>query len=373
MKIKFWYTSFSVLIVALACLLFVGFRLIKGYSVREEALLTCNFDLKNNETVSYQTLLNNAIAGKYPYSDGLSYSLDVAALKTESAFQYSTFGFSGKELPATPVIIRSFEKKSWDFEILKDYIFDHVSEPTVLKYNILFNGPSHYYYDKKDDIIRNITPAPFTQQTFDNFYNGQTPQLDFFHTSVQNKTMRGALIDYFFTCYDQLSSSLPESLKKEIIANCNDMLVFLKNYQTNRPKYLEYARNNTMLEKTSTLNAFLYRRIETDKISSLDLITYINNFKDKVTASLNNSTWSFYSKFAINGGDLYLTDSQNKKIKVSTKNSQKTIELDYCDLEIKCMVDNTGTYYQFANRISGGDQTEFIGLYDSNLNLIRGK
>ncbi len=372
MKKKVWYTSIGVLVVALFCLLFVGFRPVKSYSASDEALLNSSFTLKNNETVSYQTLLDNAIAGKYPYSDGLSYYLDDAALKTGSAFQYSTFGFRGNELPATPVIIRSFEKKSWDFEILKDYMFDHIAEPTILKYNILFNGPSHYYFDKKDDIIRNINPAPFTQQTFGSFYNGQTPQLDFFHTSMQDKTIRGALIDYFFTCYDQFSTSLPESIKNEIIANCNGMLVFLKNYQTNRPKYLEYARNNTMLEKTSTLNAFLYRRIETDKISSLDLITYVNKFKAKVNASLNNSTWSFYSKFVINGGDLYLTDAQNKKIKVSTKNSLKTIELEYCNVEIKCMVDNTGTYYQFG-KIIGWNQTEFIGLYDSNLNLIRGK
>ncbi len=111
-------------------------------------------------------------------------------------------------------------------------------------------------------------------------------------------------------------------------------------------------------------NAFLFRRIEKDKIPIQELLAYLNEFKGVVTESLQTTTIPNVFYLNINDSDLIIVDHSGEtyKLQITTKNSSKKLTLENIS-KITCLNNGTKNYYLFS-------AYEKDYLFDSQLTLI---
>jgi hypothetical protein len=157
------------------------------------------------------------------------------------------------------------------------------------------------------------------------------------------------------------------------------MLKFLNTYSSNRNYFLKLEKDWDFIEKVGGNDcAFLYRRIENNKIPVLELVNYLSTLKSKITTSININGFTNYRDLVINN-ELVISDfkfdNDGANVKISKKNSTKFINIKGFGT-IKCLKDASKNYYTIYHNgnsniiyeygTKGGEYTTI----DSDLNVI---
>jgi hypothetical protein len=270
------------------------------------------------------------------------------------------FGATTEMLPPTPIIISSWETEKMPFSILRDYVFDEISEYSII--NRLMSTNNFRYVNF--ELLQRSTLISL-DEIISSWSYGEKYLLPFFHKIMSSKNARKELFIYFTTAYRNIQHLYPLSFKKEVIHQINLATNFLNNYSKNRTKYLQQAKNDShFLEIMGFHNAFLFRRIEKDKIPIQELLAYLNEFKGVVSESLHTTTIPNVFYLNINDSDLIIVDhsGETNKLQITTKNSNKKLTLENIS-KITCLNNGTKNYYLFS-------AYEKDQLFDSQLNLI---
>lgn len=182
-----------------------------------------------------------------------------------------------------------------------------------------------------------------------------------------SKLARSNYVDFIVKIYSLSEKSLPVSYKYQLISYINDSLNFLKTYSKNRGNYYEMERrtqNNLgndgiryvgkMGEFIGTLghyNAFLFRRIEKDKIPVSELNEYLLRIKKAIKNSILNSHFSNHTTIKFNNNGLHISDYYNSnrgfnnRIKIWSTFSSDTIYVNNFS-QIKYISDKGKNYYK---------------------------
>lgn len=270
------------------------------------------------------------------------------------------FGVTTEMLPPTPIIISSWETEKMPFSIFRDYVFDEISEyPTIAN----LSSTNNFRY-VNFDLLQPSTLISLDKIISDWSY-GEKYMLPFFHKIMLSKPARKEVFNYVITAFRNIQHLYPQSFKKEVIHQISLATNFLNNYSKNRTKYLQQSKNDDrFLEIIGFHNAFLFRRIEKDKIPIQELLAYLNEFKGVVTESLQTTTIPNVFYLNINDSDLIIVDhsGETNKLQITTKNSSKKLTLENIS-KITCLNNGTKNYYLFS--AYGKDY-----LFDSQLTLI---
>lgn len=224
-----------------------------------------------------------------------------------------------------------------------------------------------------------------------------------------SKTTRNQFLDFVIDIYNLSEKSLPNSSKHQLISYIDDSLNFLKTYSKNRLKYYEMegrTQNKSddnvvnyvgqMGEFIGTVghyNAFLFRRIEKDKIPISELNSYLLRLKSAIKNSISKSIYTNYTTIKINENGLFMSDYYNSSrifnntVKIWSKYSADTLYINNFS-QIKCLKDKSKNYYKvtcyegvkavynydkfgydfFHNKEFSDKETSL--LFDENLNIV---
>jgi aspartyl protease family protein len=182
-----------------------------------------------------------------------------------------------------------------------------------------------------------------------------------------SKTTRNQFIDFVIDIYNLSEKSLPNSSKLQLISYIDDSLDFLKTYSINRGKYYEMERRTQNKREENEINfvgqkgefigavghynAFLFRRIEKDKIPISELNSYLLRLKSVIKTSISNSVYTNYTTIKINENGLFMSDYYNSSkvfnntLKIWSKYSADTLYINNFS-QIKCMKDKSKNYYK---------------------------
>ncbi len=182
-----------------------------------------------------------------------------------------------------------------------------------------------------------------------------------------SEAIRDQFIDFVIYIYNFCERSLPISSKNQLISYIDNSLDFLKTYSKNRRKYFEMENNTQNIKQENGINyvgqmsefiaevghynAFLFRRIEKDKIPISELNSYLLKLKSVIKNSISNSFYTNYSTIKINKNGLFMSDDYNSSkafhntLKIWSKYSADTLYINNFS-QIKCMKDKSKNYYK---------------------------
>jgi aspartyl protease family protein len=186
----------------------------------------------------------------------------------------------------------------------------------------------------------------------------------------KSETARKHFLDFAIYVYGTCEESLPMSFKKQLVSYIDNSLDFLKTYSKNRRNYFEMENRNRIKREDNVVNyvgqqsefigavghynAFLFRRIEKDKIPISELKSYLVKLKLEINNSISNSLYSNYKNIKINENGLYMSDefnssnSFNNTLKIWSKYSADTIYVRNFS-QIKCIKDKGKNYYKVTS------------------------
>lgn len=276
--------------------------------------------------------------------------------------------------------------------IIKSYISD---ETKLLKYrNELFEGLS----------IFELNPWGIGKS-----YNSNLKKMTYENDAKElynSSTGRNEIFKYGLKVYENLSKSYPVSAKKLLLYKLKKGDEFLKNYSSNRSKYLsivkkendlnekdrklydDYSQNKITYEEYNSQspknipsfrrevgfeNAFLFRRIEYDKVPISELKSYNNSLAKllKTQLSSNQNLYDCLKKLTLNN-EITIFDGFDATPTINLKSisSGKIIKLKckYMYLSIKCIVSENTNFYlvKYTNQ----NNKYVTELYDNKLNKM---
>lgn len=287
----------------------------------------------------------------------------------------------GFELEEFPVVIRSFEKNQYDSKMLRDFlpkcgminnggyeVSNCGSEISSIEISPIIQGVAKFNYYERDRL-----KSEFGYIKDFNNKNNLRPQLDFFHRLMSSEMARGLLYDYLFNIFKEQQKNLPNQFKLRLIQQLNQVERFLRNIQSLDLDELKDSEEFWEKYGEGNLDAFFFRRMVTDKIPNEELLNQVIRFRKEINAKEITNIY----KLTINN-ELILKDKDGCGVSVESIISKKEIVIPNLDgflgpqnLRVRKMSENGINYYQFEIQIKQTEQ-KFMGLYDSELNLIRG-
>ena len=224
-----------------------------------------------------------------------------------------------------------------------------------------------------------------------------------------SKATRNQFIDFAIDIYNMSEESLPNTSKHQLISYIDDSLNFLKTYSKNRLKYYEMEIRTQNKSEANVINyvgqmgefigavghynAFLFRRIEKDKIPISELNSYLLRLKFAIKTSISKGIYTNYTTIKINENGLFMSDHYNSSkafnntLKIWSKYSADTLYINNFS-QIKCMKDKNKNYYKvtcyedvkavynydkfgydFLHNKEFSDKESSL-LFDENLNVV---
>lgn len=182
-----------------------------------------------------------------------------------------------------------------------------------------------------------------------------------------SKTTRSQFLDFAIDIFNITENSLPNSSKHQLISYIDDSMNFLKTYSKNRLKYYEIERRTQNKRDDNVINfvgqmgefigavghynAFLFRRIEKDKIPISELNSYLIKLKSAIKTSISKSSYTNCTTIKINENGLFISDYYNSSkgfnntLKIWSKYSADTLYINNFS-QIKCIKDKSKNYYK---------------------------
>lgn len=355
-----------------------------------------NLLTKDSLSLNYESVLlqnNETYLIKHNWLSGAGY------------FGSSTIiGFDTRMFSTKPFLIRSYEQHESQFELLTNYATDNLVEQLFYprdvisgEYNYLFynytkihsnsinspfsesditnynywrsklgDDPDHFWWRNIERYGKNEEDISMIVKTFGGGHAGfvgkQSWPLVFFHSLIKEKVARDIIAKYIASSYKNVQSKIPLSIKTELLEIMDDLITFIENDIT-KGKALSY------------FESFLVRRIDVDKVPISELKSYLRTLRNVIFESTKNTKILNLFLIEINN-DILLKDYNINDLIVTSRHSGKEIiisqqvdDLWEEGIIVKCLEDKGVKYYQFERK--KWRETEFLGLYDSKLELLR--
>jgi len=326
----------KVILIIFAFSLFTAFKYFLGSS----PIVTENITLNDNEIYPE----------KYAAMDGDAYS------EYYEPYRWTdTLSISKSELTTEiPIILRSMEVGKYSFDNLREYCLSNIKD---LSFPI--------YYERAG-----LNQAYSRKLTFehdnDNF-------LEYANIIFASKEGRAELFNYALSSYEKIEKYFPTTWKnyyKEVIDNC---LLFTKDYSIQRSKYLalekKYQTNysSSFANEIGEYNAFIYRRIEHNKVPISEINSYLNKVKTVLLKPTKENSINNYKNISINNGDIIISDNRinaydGAQVKIWNTKATKPLTFSWFS-HIKCLKNNGKNFYV----VYYNDKNSLI---DENLKII---
>lgn len=285
---------------------------------------------------------------------------------------YECIDLSSVSLPKPNLLIRALENNFYFNDLLKGAMEAFCRYQNSYIYSKFLYG-SYVPIDINDE-KSNKENCGWNRYTYSEkakkikyLYLGDEGIKKFVLTIYNHPLLREWFMDYSIGVYDKISKQFPKSWKNDMILQLEDMEVFLNDFPNNKLKYNRWADGH-LPEKVGDNNAMLYRRIVTDGLDINDLRTTIAQFKNTINKSLENSKYEYNKSVTINKTFSIVDVNQYREVKltvISSKRTDKRLELKYDLYRMKLLKDDNGDNLKFSNF----DGTKML-LLDKKLNIL---
>jgi hypothetical protein len=349
------------------------------------------FQIQENKSNS-EPLTNSIQSSSIELTDGESHTIKYDFLYGIYGYGSSKIiGFTSRDFSEKPFIIRSYEKHPSEFELLTNYTVYNFVNKLFTPFYTQLEGEFNYLSSNYKSIHLNSITSPFSSADIakDEYdllfkvfggrlgnteYKGQQSwPLTFFHSLMKEKVAREAIFNYIISSYKKVEGNIPRTSKEDILSILNKLVTFL---DLDIAKIKKLDPNNEWSDfiippgmNLDVFQEFLARRMLNDKIPLAELKLYFKEFKTIVEASIPSSKVTNIATLQVNN-DLIIADANHRELKVSSLHSSNQFKIKTGDdIYVKCLIDNNDFYYQFERKQYGS--TEFLGLYNSRLEVIR--
>ena len=285
--------------------------------------------------------------------DGEKYELDLNFMYTSKERNASLYKVDFENMyPSTPIVIKSFEDDISTFSVLRSYAIDNLPEP----YSFYGNGGSFYSTNKY--LIYKTNPFPgyeidrngggpdydaFKEKIIQAWTYGSNYLLPFFHRIMKSASARKEVYQYISQTFQNVSEIIPVSVKKKIIDVCKKLQSFLTAYKIDRQKYVNLSQKDDFIYEIGIFEAFLFRRLETDKVPINELSGFITSFQALVEKELKSRSTDYYFRININDSDIIICDGISSNYSIYSKQSINRIDMN--DLSsIRCIKSDSNNY-----------------------------
>ena len=254
----------------------------------------------------------------------------------------------------SPIILRSMETDSYTFEYFKEKMLLTIKDLSL---------PIYYERAGLNQSYRSqINPK------------NEGSYIDYFKRIISSKDGRTELFNYTLKSFNIIGKYFPNTWKNYYISVLDNCILFTTSYAKKRNKYRELEKkyfhdySHKMIDELGgQYNAFIYRRIEHDKVPIQEINSYLKKLKFLLTKSVNSGSKSNYKNVIINNGSIIISDNSinsydGAQVKIWNKTSEKSLIFSWFS-HIKCLRNNGKNYYVI---FYDGKNS----LIDENLNII---
>lgn len=256
----------------------------------------------------------------------------------------------------TPIILRSMETDVFSFENFREYILSNIKD---LSFPI--------YYERaglNQSFSRKLT-----------YEHDDADFVDYSKIIFSSKDGRAELFNYALKSFNKIEKYFPNTWKTYYLSVLDNCILFTEKYTNNRDKYRELEKKHfndnsgiMINELGGQYNAFIYRRIEHDKVPIQEINSYLNKLKFLLTKSVNSESPSNYKNVIINNGSIIISDNSinaydGAQVRIWNETSGKSLTFSWFS-HLKYLRNNGINYYMI---FYDGKNS----LIDENLNIIR--
>jgi len=347
-----------------------------------------NIDQKSNNSIRKPLYSENIILG-----DNESFAPELFVKKHCVDFSNITIGSPNVLIRSVEVDVKYFDFLRICIEFAMNlsinnyddyYFFNHVNPKWPYMNKNLNNSSSDSNWCYYNSI-------PFSDKMFKKIIN--TDETEIYQLNYLNKEFKlliirilknDAIFSYFLNniieIYSNVSSKYPDDWKTSLVLELEKIEKFVITLNQNDETYKRLSKEKFLPYEIGYVEAFIYRRVENDSISSTNILKLLQELKNTIKKSIGNGPFSHYKDYRINGGNLILTVEINSVIKyntpkiiISTINNEKQIEiLSPFSFEVLCLKENGKDYFLLHQRTFygfGDDELPQL-LIDQSLNII---
>lgn len=298
---------------------------------------------------------------------------------------------------------------SSDLGMIKNNVFSPFS--IIIKSYIEDENTLKSYRNELFSSLSALDFAPYQIGFSYNWKLGKTVYEKGVKQLYNSSSARQEIFNYGLKTYQNLSSQYPISLKKQLLFLMKEQSRFIDNYTQNRALYIQMANKETewnakndqnykdfkagkktrkeydefsnahwksypksLVTEIGRNNAWLYRRIENDKVPITELRSYINNLNKIVQNQLNSasSNYDCLKKTIINNEITVYDDFEDENLINLKSRSGNVLTIKSRSVKIKCIVSENKNYYLISFwDYSEKSSKKIERLYDSRLNEIQ--
>ncbi len=237
-----------------------------------------------------------------------------------------------------------------------------------------------FYVDEKENLSwwNDEDPNNYEMKKDNDGLRLDDKMIGIFHDLLKNKLAREIIYKSIKENYNLISDQISVFQKKLFLEEIRELIKFCNEYSINRKKYLN--GHTTVKDKPNdyetvnygykTLNeGFLFRRIETDGVPSMELSKFLIDFQKTILSSFKSSIYNSNMSCEINYGKLKINSYNNSKNEIGflfrTSSSNNQYFIPFHDIRLTKLEVKERDYW----RISYNQGKEYVTL-DENLKKI---
>ena len=338
----------SQLILVLIILVFASFAIAVNYTT---PMKVRKISLADNEI--YPQIAQD----KYYYHDApygwLSESgkyVSFSDTQKKYYYDFPEIGVKKEDLePNSPILLRSMETSDYTFNNLRDRCLEIVSDLWL---------PIQYDRMGSYDISR---------------WDLKQVALEYVNNIFSSKTARKELFNYSIRNFKKIENKYPNSWKQNMINKIDECFLFTKTYQTKRSNYINLSKMewcgenpngqtmngdgyNNFAYKIGYYEAFIFRRIEVNKIPIQEINSYLMIMKNTLLESMSEKNYSNFKDVYINNEEIILSDLivNGKGVTIKVWNKETSRKLIFSSFShIKCLKEDGKNYYMIYQNGKG--------------------
>jgi hypothetical protein len=187
----------------------------------------------------------------------------------------------------------------------------------------------NYFVTRKETLYWGNDEDP-NQYEMEKDANGERKDdkmMGIFHDLMKNKFAREIIYESIKQNYKLINNQISVIQKRLVLLDVNSLIPFCENYYINRRKYLngrnsltekpgDYSASDEYGLNTSSTEGFLFRRIEFDAVSPLELVGFLKDLKKEIISSISSSDYNSNMSTYINSSELKVNSHVNSKNKI---------------------------------------------------------
>ena len=217
------------------------------------------------------------------------------------------------------------KSNSTDLKSLMDFAFSKYN----LKGGYSLGSWWNYFVSRKETLNfwNEEDPNQYEMEKDANGERKDDKMMGIFHDLMKNKLAREIIYESIKQNYKLINNQINVIQKRLVLLDINSLIPFCENYSINRKKYLN--GRNSLTEKpgdysseveyglnTSSTEGFIFRRIELDAVSPLELVAFLKDLKKEIISSISSSDYNSNMSTSINSSELKVNSHVNSKSKI---------------------------------------------------------